>query len=116
MVRQGWLEPVRLTGAPGYALTPRAVRPPSTSPRPGSTGATRASWDGTWHLVVTPRLAERAEPRAPARRAVVPRYAPLADGTWIGPRSSGELDALLEAEGVGAQRLPPEHDGDTAPA
>ena len=26
MVRQGWLEPVRLPEGPGYALTPRAVR------------------------------------------------------------------------------------------
>ena len=26
MVRQGWLQPVRLDGGPGYALTPRAVR------------------------------------------------------------------------------------------
>ena len=26
MVRQGWLEPVRLADGPGYALTPRAVR------------------------------------------------------------------------------------------
>ena len=26
MVRQGWLEPVRLPDGPGYALTPRAAR------------------------------------------------------------------------------------------
>src|SRR5512138_2970798 len=26
MVRQGWLQPVRLPGGPGYALTPKAAR------------------------------------------------------------------------------------------
>jgi phenylacetic acid degradation operon negative regulatory protein len=113
MVRQGWLEPVRLTGAPGYALTPRAVRRlDDASAR--IYGRDRASWDGTWHLVVTPRLAERAGRERLRAGLSFLGYAPLADGTWIGPRSSGELDALLEAEGVRAQRFTAEHDGDGA--
>ena len=59
MVRQGWLEPVRLPEGPGYALSPRAVRRLDDS-------AARiyrtqdASWDGIWHLMVTDLPGERS--------------------------------------------------------
>ena len=50
MVRQGWLEPVRLAGRPGYALTPRAVRRLDEARRPHlphrrtSTGTAPGTW------------------------------------------------------------------------
>ena len=72
MVRQGWLEPVRLPDGPGYALTPRAARRLDDAP-PASTGPRHRGWDGT----LAPRghrPARRAQPPRPgARRPDVPR-------------------------------------------
>src|SRR5687767_13334662 len=59
MVRQGWLEPVRLPEGPGYALTPRAVRRlDDAAARIYRTQ--RSDWDGSWHLLVTATAAERS--------------------------------------------------------
>ena len=41
-------------------------------------------------------------------------YAPLRDDTWISPRASSEVDALLTQEGVRARRFWAQHDGDDA--
>jgi phenylacetic acid degradation operon negative regulatory protein len=112
MVRQGWLEPLRLPEGPGYVLTPRAarrldeatVRIYRLQDRP---------WDRTWHLVITSRLRDRSgRERLQAGMGFL-GYAPLDDATWIAPRSSAELDELLEAEGVRAERFTAAHDGDT---
>lgn len=112
MVRQGWLEPVRLAEGPGYALTPRAVRRlDDAAARIYRTRAQR--WDGTWRLVVVTPSAERS--RRDRLRAGLGflGYAQLDDTTWIGPRVSEEVDALLEAEAVRAERFTARHDGDT---
>jgi phenylacetic acid degradation operon negative regulatory protein len=111
MVRQGWLEPVRLPSGPGYALTPRAVRRLDEaahriyrdSPEP---------WNGQWHLLVVEHVRER--PRRARLRAGLAYlgYAPLDETTWISPRVSPELDALLAAERVGADRFQSAYDGD----
>jgi phenylacetic acid degradation operon negative regulatory protein len=113
MVRQGWLQPVRLSGGPGYALTPRAVRRLDeasariyrTVPDP---------WTGDWHIVVTERPADRAARDRLRAGLTFLGYAPLGDSAWIGPRSSSELDALLESESVRAERFTASHDGDSA--
>jgi phenylacetic acid degradation operon negative regulatory protein len=112
MVRQGWLEPVRLAEGPGYALTPRAVRRlDDAAARIYRTR--RSAWDGTWHLVVTTSAPERNHRERLRAGLTFLGYAQLDDSTWIGPRSSEEVDALLEAEAVRAERFTAQHDGDT---
>ncbi len=113
MVRQGWLQPERLPSGPGYALTPRAVRRvDGSAARIYRTRETE--WDRTWHLLVTASPPERARRDRLRSGLVFLGYAPLADGTWIGPRASHEVDALLESEGVRAERFTARHDGDSA--
>ena len=113
MVRQDWLDPVRLDEGPGYRLTPRAVRRLDDSA--ARIYRTRDyAWDGTWHLLVTSPPADRARRDRLRTGLVFLGYAPLADTTWVGPRASGEVDALLAAEGVRADRFTARHDGDSA--
>ena len=112
MVRQGWLEPVRLDAGPGYALTSRAVRRLDDSAariyRTGQTG-----WDGTWHLAATRLPAERSRRDRMRAGMTFLGFAPLDDATWIGPRWTEEVDALRETEGVRAERFTARHDGDS---
>jgi phenylacetic acid degradation operon negative regulatory protein len=102
MVRQGWLAPVRLDGGAGYALTPRASRRlDEAAERIYSRGDPQ--WDGRWHVLIVERPRDRAR-RERVRAALhYLGYAPLADLTWISPRASVELDALLAAEGLRAE-------------
>lgn len=112
MVRQGWLEPVRLAGGPGYALTPRAVRRlDDAAARIYRTSLD--SWDGTWHLLVTALPSERARRDRLRAGLTFLGYAQLDDATWIGPRWSEEVDVLLETESVRADRFVARHDGDS---
>ena len=112
MVRQGWLEPVRLPEGPGYALTPRAVRRLDDSAvRIYRTQGT--PWDGSWHLMVTDLPGERSRRDRLRAGLTFLGYAQLDDATWIGPRWSEEVDGLLEVEGVRAERFTARHDGDS---
>jgi phenylacetic acid degradation operon negative regulatory protein len=112
MVRQGWLEPVRVDGDPGYALTPRAVRRLDDS-------AARIyrtqlqDWDGSWHLAVTTLPSERSRRDRLRAGLTFLGFAQLDDATWIGPRWSDDVDSLLEIEGVRAERFTARHDGDS---
>jgi phenylacetic acid degradation operon negative regulatory protein len=110
MVKQGWLEPVRIDGASGYALTPRAVRRLDTAAdriyRRGVGG-----WDGTWHIVAPSRVPDRATRERLRNGLRYLGYAPIGEGSWIAPRPSIELDALLESEGLTAERFTARHDG-----
>jgi phenylacetic acid degradation operon negative regulatory protein len=111
MVRQGWLVPVRLGAGPGYALTPRAARRVDEAAeriyRQGDPG-----WNGQWHMLVVERIRERAR-RDRVRAALgYLGYAPLGETTWISPRPSVELDPLLAAERLRAQRFHATYDGD----
>jgi len=111
MARQGWLTAVRLPGGAGYELTPRAVRRLDEAVlrvyRHGS-----ADWDGRWHLVVVERVRDRA--RRDRLRAALRYlgYAPVDETTWISPRPSVELEPLLQAERVRAERFAASYDGD----
>ncbi len=111
MVRQGWLTPVRLVGAPGYALTPRAGRRlDEAADRIYQRGI--GEWDGRWHVVVCERIRDRAR-RERVRAALrYLGYAPIGEGTWISPRASVELAAVLEAERLRAERFHSSYDGD----
>ena len=111
MARQGWLAPVRLPGGAGYRLTPAAVR------RLRQAGdriyrREQPSWDGRWHVVVLERVAERAR-RERLRSALgYLGYARLDGATWISPHHSVELEPLLGAERVRAERFAARYDGD----
>jgi phenylacetic acid degradation operon negative regulatory protein len=113
MVRQHWLEPVRLAEGRGYALTPRAVRRLDEAwSRIYRTE--RGHWDGSWHVVVAVRPADRAGRERLRAGLTFLGYAQLEESTWIGPHASVELDALLENEDVHAERFTARHDGGTA--
>ena len=112
MVRQGWLTPVRCgPGLAGYALTPRAAsRLDEAAERIYRRGD--LAWDGQWHVLVVERIRDRAR-RGRVRAALgYLGYAPLDETTWISPRPSVELDALLEAERLRAERFLASYDGD----
>jgi phenylacetic acid degradation operon negative regulatory protein len=111
MARQGWLEAVRLPGGAGYELTPRAARRmDEAAERIYRVGD--PAWDGRWHVVVVERVRERA--RRDRLRAALSYlgYAPIDEAAWISPRPSRELEALLEAERVRAERFAASYDGD----
>ena len=111
MARQGWLAPVRLPGGAGYRLTPRAVRRLQQA-------ADRIyrrevpPWNGRWHVLVHERITERAS-RDRLRSALgYLGYACVDGSAWISPRPSVELDPLLAAEQVRAERFVASYDGD----
>jgi phenylacetic acid degradation operon negative regulatory protein len=119
MVRQGWLEPVRLPRGRGYALTPKAVRRLDEAGRRIYRG--EPGWDGRWHVLVLGRVAERARRERLRAGLTFLGYAPLDTAaarvsgwstTWLSPHASEELDALLDAEGIRAERFVAAYQGD----
>lgn len=112
MARQGWLAPVRCApGVAGYALTPRAVRRlDEAAERIYRSGD--PAWDESWHILMIERITDRAR-RDRVRAALgYLGYAPFGETSWISPRPSGELDALLDAERLRAERFVASYDGD----
>jgi phenylacetic acid degradation operon negative regulatory protein len=110
MVRQGWLEPVRLPAGPAYALTSRAVlRLDEAAHR---IYRDLDPWDGHWQVLVIDPVRDRARRRRLTTGLGYLGYAPLGENTWIGPRPSPELDPLLDAEQVRAERFRSAYDGD----
>ena len=111
MVRQGWLDPVRVPAGAGYVLTPRAVRRLDEAAeriyRHGS-----ATWDGGWHLVVVERVRERARRERVQASLRYLGYAQLDETTWLSPRASSELQALREAERIRVEPFAARYDGD----
>ncbi len=113
MVRQGWLAPVRIGPAAGYALTARAAR--RLDAAADRIYRTRdLSWDGAWHVVVVRDLDDRSVRQRLRTGLGFLGSAPIDTATWISPRRSDELDALLAADGVTADRFSARHDGDPA--
>jgi phenylacetic acid degradation operon negative regulatory protein len=111
MVRQGWLDPVRLPSGPGYALTPRAVRRlDDAAARIYRTSV--PDWDGRWHLLLMPRGQSRAVRERVRAGLTFLGYGPLDETTWVAPRPSEEVDTVLAAERVRADRFSASHDGD----
>jgi len=112
MVRQGWLAPLRCgPGLAGYTLTPRAARRlDEAAERIYRRGD--PAWDGQWHVLVVERIRDRAR-RGRVRAGLgYLGYAPLDETTWISPRPSVELDPLLQAERLRAERFLASYDGD----
>ncbi|MGH3507044.1 MAG: PaaX family transcriptional regulator, partial [Nocardioidaceae bacterium] len=111
MVRQGWLTPVRLGEGPGYRLTPRAERR-LTEAAQRIYRTEPMAWDGQWHLLVIDHVADRAGRERLRSALAYLGYAPLRDGSWVSPRASDEVDALLVAEETRAHRFRARYDGD----
>lgn len=111
MARQDWLVPVRLAGGAGYRLTPRAV---SRLAQAAERIYRRESppWDGRWHVVVTDRVTERSRRDRLKSALGYLGYANLDGCTWISPRASVELDQVIAAERVRAERFDASYDGD----
>jgi phenylacetic acid degradation operon negative regulatory protein len=113
MVRQDWLAPVRIGSAPGYALTSRAAR--RLDAAANRIYRTRdLAWDGTWHVVVTRNVEERSVRHRLRTGLGYLGYAQLDTDTWISPRSSDELDALLAVDEIRAEKFNARHDGEAA--
>lgn len=111
MVRQGWLQPVRLPGGPGYALTPRGTRwLDEAAERVYPAGD--PPWDGQWHLVVVERPADRARRERVRAALTYLGYAPVGGATWISPRPARGLESLLAAERLRAEQFRASYDGD----
>ncbi|MBO0774924.1 MAG: PaaX family transcriptional regulator [Actinobacteria bacterium] len=111
MVRQGWLQPVRLPGGPGYTLTPRASRwLDEAAERVYRRG--EPLWDGHWHLVVVERAPERAR-RARVQAALTYLgYRPVGGSAWVSPRAAPGLETLLATERLRAECFQASYDGD----
>jgi phenylacetic acid degradation operon negative regulatory protein len=123
MVRQGWLEPVRLDGQPGYALTSRARRrlddaaariyrtaPDGTPVGAGAEGS--GDWDRHWHLGILREVPNARRREQLASQLAFLGWAPLSDGAWVGLRNDAEVDQILGMEGIAADRfLAPVDDG-----
>jgi phenylacetic acid degradation operon negative regulatory protein len=111
MARQGWLVPVRLPAGAGYRLTPRAVsRLRQAADRIYRRDA--PPWDEHWHVIVLERSADRAGRDRLKSALGYLGYAALDGSSWISPYPSVELDALLAAERVRAERFHARYDGD----
>lgn len=111
MVRQGWLEPVRLDDGAGYALTTKATR--RLDEAAARIYRTRSDpWRGCWHLLVIEAPMERSARDRLRSGLSFLGYAPLSETTWIGAQESDEVDAVLAADRVRAHRFRSELDGD----
>ena len=114
MVKQGWLRATRIEGASGYALTARAESRLEEAATRIYRTRTADGWDARWHLVVPSRPRDRARRERLKSGMAFLGYAPIGEGTWVAARPSPELDALLDAEGVRAERFAAAHETDDA--
>jgi len=112
MVRQAWLEPVRIDGQPGYALSARARRRLDDAAariyRTGADGTDRdrlPGWDRHWHLGILHEVPNARRREQLASQLAFLGWAPLSDGAWVGLRNDAEVDQILEVEGIGADRF-----------
>ncbi|MEV8375506.1 PaaX family transcriptional regulator C-terminal domain-containing protein [Kribbella sp. NPDC056861] len=122
MVRQGWLEPVRIDGQPGYGLTSRARRrlddaavriyrtgsgadgnDAGEAPATGRSG--EPSWDGHWHLGILREVPNARRRDQLAGQLAFLGWAPLSDAAWVGLRNDAEVDQILGQEGISADRF-----------
>jgi len=114
MVKQGWLQPVKLAGAAGYALTPRAEHRLDNAAARIYRTTSNDEWDGYWHLIIPDRPNDRAARERLRSALAYLGYAPLGDGTWLAARPSKELGALLQSEHITAEGFLARHQDDDA--
>ncbi|MBX6357602.1 MAG: PaaX family transcriptional regulator [Micromonosporaceae bacterium] len=108
MVRQGWLQPLRLEAGPGYLLTPKAVRRlDEAAARIYRTG--KADWDGRFDLIIVVQpLARRDRQRLAANLAFL-GYGALDERTWVATRTGPDVDLVLAEAGVAYERFTATH-------
>ncbi|MEU4394915.1 PaaX family transcriptional regulator C-terminal domain-containing protein [Kribbella sp. NPDC023855] len=117
MVRQGWLEPVKIDGQPGYALTARARRRlDDAAARIYRTGAdgSEGEWDGHWHLSILREIPNARRREQLASQFAFLGWAPLSEAAWVGLRHDAEVDQILDVEGIAADRFRAPVDDDAA--
>ncbi|MFC6152599.1 PaaX family transcriptional regulator C-terminal domain-containing protein [Nocardioides yefusunii] len=95
MVSQGWLTPVRLPQGRGYSATDRAVQRFQHALERAYHPA-NATWDNTWHVVLTQAPTGRTERARLTRELTYLGYAQLQENTWVSPYARAELADTLE--------------------
>ncbi|MFC0004792.1 PaaX family transcriptional regulator [Micromonospora siamensis] len=115
MVRQGWLDPLRLASGPGYSITPKAARRlDEAAARIYRTG--RVSWDGRFDLLVLQAPTTRRERQRLAANLSFLGYGTLDEQTWVATRPAEDVDLLLSEAGVPYERFTAAHHAGTAGA
>ncbi|MFF3866722.1 PaaX family transcriptional regulator C-terminal domain-containing protein [Micromonospora sp. NPDC001898] len=108
MVRQGWLDPLRLVSGPGYSITPKAARRlDEAAARIYRTG--RVSWDGRFDLLVLSTPTSRRERQRLAANLSFLGYGTLDEQTWVATRPAEDVDLLLDDAGVRYERFTASH-------
>lgn len=95
MVSQGWLEPVSVGGARGYAATPQAIRRLDAA-RQRIYRRTARDWDHTWQLVFVAAPVDRAARARVHKELSFLGYAEMSECVWVSPFVRPELDGALE--------------------
>lgn len=109
VVREGWLEPVE-RDVRGYAATAQArARLEEAHSRIYRTQA--LEWDGHWHVVAVERPPDRNARARLAQALGYLGYGALAPDTWVAPRESRELPAVLQRAGVHHHAFRAQHQG-----
>lgn len=101
MVSQGWLVPVALGEARGYAATEQAI---ARLEQAGDRIYRRheGAWDGSWHLVLVAPAGERAVRARVHRELEFLGYAELGDRVWISPFARPGLADAVARSGAAA--------------
>ncbi|MBQ1033115.1 PaaX family transcriptional regulator C-terminal domain-containing protein [Micromonospora parva] len=108
MVRQGWLEPLRLVSGPGYSITPKAARRlDEAAARIYRTG--RVTWDGRFDLLVLEAPGSRRDRQRLAANLSFLGYGTLDEQTWVATRPGEDVDLLLAETGIRFERFTASH-------
>jgi phenylacetic acid degradation operon negative regulatory protein len=100
MVRQGWLEPCRGPGGPGYELTDRAWRRLDAAAVRIFGKQDLSAWDGRWSVLIVERTHERSRRERLQRGLEYLGYRLIDGTTWVAPQGSVEAEAVISAEGL----------------
>ena len=108
MVRQGWLDPLKLASGPGYSITSKAARRlDEAAARIYRTG--RIGWDGRFDLIVLEPPNARRERQRLAANLTFLGYGTLDECTWVATRPGEDVDMLLSEAGVRYERFTAAH-------
>lgn len=104
MVRQGWLQPMRLPSGPGYLLTAKAARRlDEAAVRIYRTA--KIQWDGRFDLIVLDGSPPRRDRQRLGATLAFLGYGSLDEHTWVATRPADEIDTLLADTGVRYERF-----------
>ncbi|MFI6824854.1 PaaX family transcriptional regulator C-terminal domain-containing protein [Micromonospora sp. NPDC050187] len=112
MVRQGWLDPIRLASGPGYVITPKAARRlDEAASRIYRTA--RTGWDGRFDLIVLDAPSGRRERQRLATTLRFLGYGTLDEQVWVATRAAEDADVVLTEAGVRYERFTAAHTAGT---